>query len=109
MTKELDEFAKKAIPILKKYNYLEKDFSILKILVILFIGIFIGSVLLYGIMTNKLSPDFSQNITVSPAKTDLKNEYSFNPSTTNNFDNKNNFTIINEIVLPDNLCVCNCG
>lgn len=101
--KEMDLFAERSIPILKENGYLKENLwqSRIKIIVTLLVGILIGGILLYGILTDGFKSEI--NLDVQPNVT-VHNDPTYAPFNSNeyNFTMYPNFTIINEINCPYN-------
>jgi len=107
---ELDEFAKNAIPILKEHGYLETEITqgsrnwlmpgVFFILGILFCGIFI-----YAINNDAFKSEFNQEIEPN-VSVNVNNQYDFDTVTENEYEISNNHTIINNVIIPSDLCGC---
>ncbi len=96
--KELDKFAKETIPILEKYGYLNKNYNFVKMIIFFLLGIIFTGVFLYGIGIGAFKSDISQNVTLEP-ETNVFNQFD-SPETYNNYTFNPNFTIINNVVCP---------
>lgn len=102
----IDKWAyNEALPWLKKYGYLKKDYSKLKILSALFIGVMISGIFFYGIQTESFKSNFNQSIDPNVS---VQNSYNFSTPIENDYEFKPNYTIIvyNNNILPENLCDC---
>lgn len=105
--KELDNWAKESLLILKKYNYIEEDNpkrSWLPISLII-VGILLAGAIFYGIQKDAFKSNFNQEIEPN-VSVNTANQYDFNPSisnpVSNSYQNQYNYTIINNIIIPVN-------
>jgi len=105
---ELDKWANESIPLLKKHGYLETETTqgsrswlmpgVFFILGILFCGIFI-----YAINNDAFKSEFNQEIDPN-VSVNVENQYDFAPTTENEYEMISNHTIINNIIIPSDLC-----
>ena len=107
MEKEiLDEWAKKSIPILKRYGYIKTNTSYIWIMTTAILGLSLVGVLFYLGYNDYFKSVINTDIRVEPAETNITNQYDINTSVNNNYQFNPNYTIINRIEIPDNLCNC---
>lgn len=95
---EIKEFAKKAMPILSQYGYLEGESKmerIIKYSAIFLCALIIGGVLMYGIASDKFKSEVNINQTLEP-QIETNNQYDFKPSTLNEYEFRPNYTIVVE-------------
>jgi len=105
---ELDKWAHESIPLLKKHGYLETEVKqgsrgwllpgVFFILGILFCGIFI-----YAINNDAFKSEFNQEIDPN-VSVNVENQYDFAPTTENEYAINNSHTIINNVIIPSDLC-----
>ena len=103
---EIQDFGEKALPILSEYGMIKNKSNVFLIVIIGILGVVLISVLFYSVQIGAFKSNINQtqNVAVEP-QIDVKNDYKFSPLTTNTFNN----TINNTILLPANLCNCNCA
>lgn len=101
-TEEIKKFANEALPVLRKYGYLDKESSdislksILTIISIFSLGLLFGGLFLYGIETDAFKSDINQDVQLEP-EINITNNYDFTPTTSNVYTFTPNYTIINYI------------
>lgn len=95
--KEIDEWAKKSIPILKEYGYIRDKNTLLLVIVAFVIGVTVSGIFFYGIQNDAFKSDVNQTVNLDPI-TNISNQYLFAPQ--NQF--APNYTI--QVNIPDNLC-----
>jgi len=108
---ELDGWAQKALPILKENGYLNQKVSIgrnnwLMPLIMFVVGVMFCGVLLYAIDEGAFKSTFNQEI---EPNVNINNSYSFDPKTENEYEFSANHTIINNVIIPSDLCGCSDG
>ena len=103
-TKETDNFAREALPILKKLGYINNKNTILYVCTAFIIGLTLSGVLFYGIYNDKFKSDISQSVQPQiDVNSTTNNQYDLNIPTNNKFYLNHTFYINN--IIPE----CNCG
>lgn len=106
---DLDNWARKSIPLLKKYGYLEEQIiegsknNWLLPVTLFIIGMMFGGILIYAINHDAFKSEFNQEIDPN-ISVNTQNQYEFNPVTENEYRVINNHTIINNVIIPSDLC-----
>jgi hypothetical protein len=106
---ELDEWAKKSIPILQKHGYLETQViearpnNWLLPAVFFVLGVALCCIFIYAINHDAFKSEFNQQIEPN-VSVNTENKYDFKPTIENQYDFIDNRTVINNIIIPDNLC-----
>ena len=108
---ELDGWAGKAIPILKENGYLNEKVKVnrnmwLLPMIMFIIGAMFCGAFLYAVDEGAFKSTFNQEI---EPNIDIENSYSFDPKTENEYEFVDNRTIINNVIIPDDLCGCSDG
>ena len=106
---ELDNWARESIPILKKHGYLEEQViegsrnNWLLPAVFFIIGVLFCGILIYAINNDSFKSEFNQEIEPN-ISVNVENQYEFNPTTENEYKINNSHTIINNVIIPSDIC-----
>lgn len=102
-----DIFAKESIPLLHKLGYIKKNQLLGKnwiLPVTLFvIGIMFGGIFIYAISNDSFKSEFNQEIEPN-ISVEVENQYDFTPKTENEYEFIDNRTIINNVIIPSDIC-----
>lgn len=105
--KELDEFARKSIPILKSNGYLNEGYhpSVLVILIISILWLSSLGLFYYAGSSDWFKSTISHIVNLEPQiNVTTKNEVPINIENDYDLNPENNFTIINNIIVPEGAC-----
>jgi len=97
---KLDNWARESIPILKEHGYL-KNRTIMWVMVAFVFWSSTMGMFYYAGKQDWFKSIITQEVEVEPQ---INNSYLFAPITENDYNNKYNFTIQNNIVIPEGVC-----
>jgi len=104
---EWDVFARESVPLLHKLGYLKKRQFHTKNWILpatlFIIGVMFGGIFIYAISNDSFKSEFNQEIDPN-VSVNTENQYDFAPITENEYEFIDNRTIINNVIIPSDLC-----